>query len=69
MDDAELRRLLILRGDESNSFVTRVTSLQMRAEELVAEAATEPAVDNEAPAAESEAVDENDVAEPVTRQP
>lgn len=69
MDDAELRRLLILRGDESNSFLTRVTSLQMRAEELAEEAATEQAVDDEAAAAESEAADENDVAEPVTHQP
>lgn len=64
MDDAELRRLLILRGDESNSFLTRVTSLQMRAEELAAENAA-----GEEAAAEPEADEEDDVAEPVTRQP
>jgi negative regulator of sigma E activity len=69
MDDAELRRLLILRGDESNSFLTRVTSLQMRAEELAEETAAEETAAEEAAAAESEAEDDNDAAEPVTRQP
>lgn len=59
MDDGELRRLLILHGDESNSFSTRVTSLQMRADELT----------DEADAEEPEAEDEDDAAEPVTSQP
>jgi negative regulator of sigma E activity len=63
MDDAELRRLLILRGDESNSFLTRMTSLQMRAEELAEETAAE-----EAATVDSE-TEEDDAAEPVTRQP
>ncbi len=59
MDDAELRRLLILHGEGSNSFSTRVTSLQMRAEEL----AEESDVD------EAEAAAEDESAEPVTSQP
>ncbi|HSN51431.1 MAG TPA: sigma-E factor negative regulatory protein [Woeseiaceae bacterium] len=59
MDDAELRRLLILHGEGSNSFSTRVTSLQMRAEEL----AEETDVD------EAEAAGEDESAEPVTSQP
>lgn len=59
MDDAELRRLLILHGEGSNSFSTRVTSLQMRAEEL----AEEGDVD------EAEAAAEDESAEPVTSQP
>lgn len=59
MDDSELRRLLILHGDESNSFSTRVTSLQMRAEELTEGTAAE----------EPEADDEDEAAEPVTSQP
>ena len=59
MNDAELRRLLILHGEGSNSFSTRVTSVQMRAEELAEESATN----------EGEADDENDAAEPVTSQP
>jgi len=59
MSDDELRRLMILHGDGSNSFSTRVTSLQMRAEEL----------DEEAAADDPEAADENVVTEPVTSQP
>jgi negative regulator of sigma E activity len=59
MNDAELRRLLILHGEGSNSFSTRVTSVQMRAEELAEESA----------ANEGEADDENDSAGPVTSQP
>lgn len=59
MDDAELRRLLILHGEGSNSFSTRVTSLQMRAEEL----AEEGDVD------EAEAAAEDESAGPVTSQP
>jgi negative regulator of sigma E activity len=59
MSDDELRRLMILHGDGSNSFSTRVTSLQMRAEELAEEAtAEEPGTD-----------EENVVTEPVTSQP
>ena len=60
MSDDELRRLMILHGDGSNSFSTRVTSLQMRAEELAEEAtaAEEPRVD-----------EENVVNKPVTSQP
>ena len=60
MSDDELRRLMILHGDGSNSFNTRVTSLQMRAEELAEEA---PADDD------PEADDENNVTEPVISQP
>ena len=59
MSDDELRRLMILHGDGSNSFSTRVTSLQMRAEEL----------DEEATADDPEAADDNVVTEPVTSQP
>ena len=59
MSDDELRRLMILHGDGSNSFSTRVTSLQMRAEELAEEAtAEEPGTD-----------EDNVVNEPVTSQP
>jgi anti-sigma factor RsiW len=59
MSDDELRRLMILHGDGSNSFSTRVTSLQMRAEELAEEAtAEEPGTD-----------EENVVTEPVISQP
>ena len=59
MSDDELRRLMILHGDGSNSFSTRVTSLQMRAEELAEEAAAEePGTD-----------EDNVVNEPVTSQP
>jgi len=59
MDDSELRRLLMLHGDESSSFLTRVTSLQIRAEDLTEETATE----------KPEADDEDDSVEPVTSQP
>jgi sigma-E factor negative regulatory protein RseA len=59
MSDGELRRLMILHGDGSNSFSTRVTSLQMRAEELAEEAAAD----------DPEAEDQDDVTEPVTSQP
>ena len=59
MSNDELRRLMILHGDGSNSFSTRVTSLQMRAEELAEEAAVE----------DPQAEDEEDVTEPVTSQP
>jgi negative regulator of sigma E activity len=59
MDDAELRRLLILHGEGSNSFSTRVTSVQMRAEELAEETAAD----------EAEADAEDETAEPVTSQP
>ena len=59
MSDDELRRFMILHGDGSNSFSTRVTSLQMRAEEL----------DEEATADDPEAADDNVVTEPVTSQP
>jgi negative regulator of sigma E activity len=59
MDDSELRRLLMLHGDESDSLLTRVTSLQIRAEDLTEETATE----------EPEADDEDDSVEPVTSQP
>jgi hypothetical protein len=62
--DDEFRQLLILRGDESNSFLTRVTSLQIRAEELAEETEVEDA-DAEDPDAEKD----NDVSEPVTSQP
>ncbi len=58
-DDADARRLMILHGDGSNSLSTRLTSLEMRLEELAEQTAAE----------ESEADDENDVAEPVNRQP
>ena len=62
MDDNELRQLLMLHGDDSNSFSTRVTSLQMRAEDLSEEsAAEEPEADDED--------DKEDAAEPVTSQP
>ena len=59
MSDDELRRFMILHGDGSNSFSTRVTSLQMRAEELEEEAVAE----------NPDAEDEEDVTEPVTSQP
>jgi negative regulator of sigma E activity len=59
MNDAELRRLLILHGEGSNSFSTRVTSVQMRAEELADETAAE----------KDEVDEENDTAGPVTNQP
>ena len=59
MSDDELRRLMILHGDGSNSFSTRVTSLQMRAEKL----------DEEASVEDTAAEDEDAVTEPVTRQP
>ncbi len=59
MEDAELRRLLRLHGDGSNGFVTRVTSLEMRAEELAEEESTQ----------EPEMAGENDAAEPVTSRP
>lgn len=64
MDDAELRRLLRLHGDDSNSFSTRVISLQMRAEELAVETAAEETTDEA-----SEADEDGDAVEPVTRQP
>lgn len=63
MDDQELRRLLILHGEGSNSFSTRVTSVQLRAEELAEQTAEETAAD------EAEADEEDQTAEPVTRQP
>ncbi len=59
MSDGELRRLMILHGDGSNSFSTRVTSLQMRAEELAEQSSAD----------DPEAEDENDVTEPVSSQP
>ena len=59
MSNDELRRLMILHGDGSNSFSTRVTSLQMRAEELAEEAAVE----------DPQADGDEDVTEPVTSQP
>ena len=59
MSNDELRRLMILHGDGSNSFSTRVTSLQMRAEELDEEAAVE----------DPQADGDEDVTEPVTSQP
>lgn len=60
MSDDELRRLMILHGDGSNSFSTRVTSLQMRAEELTEESYT---------AEDPEAADEDAATDPVTSQP
>ena len=60
MSDDELRRLMILHGDGSNSFSTRVTSLQMRAEELTEEPYT---------AEDPEAADEDAATDPVTSQP
>ena len=57
--DDEFRQLLILRGDESNSFLTRVTSLQIRAEELAEDTAAEDPDEEE----------DSDDSEPVTRQP
>ena len=59
MNDDDLREYMILHGYESNSFSTRVTSLQIRAEELAEEAAADD------PEAESEA----DATGPVTSQP
>jgi negative regulator of sigma E activity len=59
MNDDELRRLMILHGYDSNSFSTRWTSLQIRAEELAEEAAAE----------DPQAEDDADATEPVTRQP
>ncbi len=59
MNDDELRQYMILHGYDSNSFSTRMTSLQIRADELEEEA------DAEDPEAE-DAADDN---EPVTSQP
>jgi sigma-E factor negative regulatory protein RseA len=59
MKDDELRRYMILHGSELNSFSTRVTSLQIRAEELAEEAAAE----------DPETEDEADETAPVTSQP
>jgi sigma-E factor negative regulatory protein RseA len=59
MNDDDLRQYMILHGYDSNSFSTRVTSLQIRAEELADRTAAED------PAAESE----SDATGPVTSQP
>lgn len=59
MNDDELRRLMVLHGYDSNSFSTRWTSLQIRAEELAEEAAAE----------DSQAADDADQTMPVTSQP
>ena len=59
MNDQELRRLMILHGYDSNSFSTRWTSLQIRADELAEEAAAEDA----------QAEEDAEVTEPVTSQP
>ncbi|MDH3906794.1 MAG: hypothetical protein OEV16_14210, partial [Gammaproteobacteria bacterium] len=59
MNDDDLHQYLILHGYDSNSFSTRVTSLQIRADELSGEAAAE----------DPEAEDEVEVTEPVTSQP
>jgi negative regulator of sigma E activity len=64
MEDAEIRRLMRLHGDESNGFVTRFTSLEMRAEELAEEESTEAES-----VEESESAEEDDTAQPVTSQP
>jgi hypothetical protein len=67
MNDDDLHQYVILHGYDSNSFSTRVTSLQIRADELSGEAAAE---DPEAEDAEDpEAEDEVEVTEPVTSQP
>lgn len=59
MNDDDLRQYLILHGYDSNSFSTRVTSLQIRAEEL----------DEENAADDPEAEREEDAPMPVTSQP
>ena len=59
MNDDELRQYMILHGYDSNSFSTRMTSLQIRAEELAEDAAAE----------DPEAEDAADANEPVTSQP
>ena len=59
MEDAEFRRLMQLHGDDSNGFVTRFTSLEMRAEELAEEESAE----------ESETAEDDAAASPVTSQP
>ncbi|MDH3953304.1 MAG: sigma-E factor negative regulatory protein [Gammaproteobacteria bacterium] len=59
MNDDDLHQYVILHGYDSNSFSTRVTSLQIRADELSGEAAAE----------DPEAEDEVEVTEPVTSQP
>jgi hypothetical protein len=55
----DMRQYMILHGDGSNSFSTRMISLQIRAEELAEDAAAE----------EPEAEDEADASKPVTSQP
>jgi len=55
---------MILHGDGSNSLSTRLTSLEMRLEELAEETAAE-----ETAVEEAGTDDENDVSEPVNRQP
>ncbi len=59
MTDDELRRYMVLHGSDLNSFSTRVTSLQIRAEELAEQAATE----------DTEKEDEADETGPTTSQP
>jgi sigma-E factor negative regulatory protein RseA len=59
MNDDELRQYMILHGYDSNSFSTRMTSLQIRAEDIAEEAAAE----------DPEAEDAADADEPVTSQP
>lgn len=59
MNDDDLRQYMILHGYDSNSFSTRVTSLQIRAEELAEETAAEDA----------EEQGEADATGPVTSQP
>ncbi len=59
MTDDELRRYMVLHGSDLNSFSTRVTSLQILAEELTEEAAAD----------DSEAEDGTEVTEPTTSQP
>ena len=56
------QQYLIMHGDGSNSFVTRMISLQIRADELAEEAAAEVDDDPEAEA-------DSDAIEPATRQP
>lgn len=62
MSDEEHRQYLLLHGLETESFSTRVTSLQIRADEFAEEAAAEDAEDEEN--ADDPADDE-----PVTSQP
>ena len=62
MSDDEHRRYLLLHGLETDSFLTRVTSLQIRADELAEEATDD---DAEEPDDVDDPIDD----EPVTSQP